>query len=209
MSLPFKLRFNYSADTARRDLVAGATVAAIAIPQAMAYALIAGVDPRFGLYSAIVVTFIASIFGSSSHLINGPTNAISLVVFSSLIGFDARLDAYQAMFLLGVMVGVLQILIAVFKLGDLTRYISESVILGFMAGAGFLVAASQLGNFFGIRDQGTGHMHVLYRVWLTLTGGGPLNPFAFGIGLGTMVVVRFLRKLSRKYRLPQMDMLLA
>ncbi len=87
MSLPFNLRFEYSADTARRDLVAGATVAAIAIPQAMAYALIAGVDPRFGLYSAIVVTFIASIFGSSSHLINGPTNAISLVVFSSLIGF--------------------------------------------------------------------------------------------------------------------------
>ena len=56
MSLPFNLRFDYSADTARRDLVAGATVAAIAIPQAMAYALIAGVDPRFGLYSAIVVT---------------------------------------------------------------------------------------------------------------------------------------------------------
>src|ERR1700756_1123203 len=136
MSLPFNLRFDYSADTARRDLVAGATVAAIAIPQAMAYALIAGVDPRFGLYSAIVVTLVASIFGSSSHLINGPTNAISLVVFSALTGFDARFDAYQAVFLLGIMVGVMQILISVFKLGDLTRYISESVVLGFMAGGG-------------------------------------------------------------------------
>src|ERR1700730_18541305 len=96
MSSPFNLRFNYSADTARRDLVAGATVAAIAIPQAMAYALIAGVDPRFGLYSAIVVTLVASIFDSSSHLINGPTNAISLVVFSSLVGFDVRFDAAKA-----------------------------------------------------------------------------------------------------------------
>ena len=105
MSLPFQLRFSYSADTARRDLVAGATVAAIAIPQAMAYALIAGVDPKFGLCSAIVVTLIASIFGSSSHLINGPTNAISLVVFSSLLSFDARFDAYQAMFLLGILLG--------------------------------------------------------------------------------------------------------
>src|SRR5246127_5408088 len=157
MSLPFNLRFDYSADTARRDLVAGATVAAIAIPQAMAYALIAGVDPRFGLYSAIVVTFIASIFGSSSHLINGPTNAISLVVFSSLVGFDARFDAYQAMFLLGVMVGVTQILIAVFKLGDLTRYISESVVLGFMAGAGLLVAIGQVGNFLGVASTGGDH----------------------------------------------------
>ena len=153
MSLPFNLRFDYSADTARRDLVAGATVAAIAIPQAMAYALIAGVDPRFGLYSAIVVTLIASIFGSSSHLINGPTNAISLVVFSSLSSFDARFDAYQAMFLLGIFVGVIQILISVFKLGDLTRYISESVVLGFMAGAGLLVAIGQVGNFIGVRSE--------------------------------------------------------
>src|SRR5689334_2625979 len=115
MKLPFNPRSHYTGYTARRDLVAGATVAAIAIPQAMAYALIAGVDPRFGLYSAIVVTLVASIFGSSSHLINGPTNAISLVVFSALTGFEARFDAYQALFLLGVMVGVTQILIAVFK----------------------------------------------------------------------------------------------
>src|SRR5271170_7942761 len=136
------MKFNYSWGNTRNDLLAGVTVAAISLPQAMAYALIAGVDPRFGLYSAIVVTLVASIFGSSSHLINGPTNAISLVVFSALGFFnaDARLDAYQAMFLLGIMIGGIQILIAVFKLGDLTRYISESVVIGFMAGAGFLVA---------------------------------------------------------------------
>src|SRR3984893_17781041 len=149
MSSPFNLRSNYNADTARRDLAADATMAAIAIPQEMAFTLIAGVDPRFGLYSAIVVTLVASIFGSSSHLINGPTNAISLVVFSSLIGFDARFDAYQALFLLGIMVGITQILIAVFKLGDLTRYISESVVLGFMAGAGLLGGLGQGGNFLG------------------------------------------------------------
>ncbi len=132
---PYKIYSGYTGDVLRRDLVAGATVAAIAIPQAMAYALIAGVDPRFGLYSAIIVTVIASIFGSSSHLINGPTNAISLVVFAALVPFDAAFDRYQAMFLLAIIVGIIQILIAVFKLGDLTRYVSESVILGFMAGA--------------------------------------------------------------------------
>ena len=75
---------NYPWSYARRDLIAGLTVAAIAVPQAMAYALIAGIDPRFGLYSAIVVTAVASIFGSSAHLMNGPTNAISLVMFSAL-----------------------------------------------------------------------------------------------------------------------------
>ena len=137
---------SYGWPNARKDLLAGVTVAAISLPQAMAHALIAGVDPRFGIYSAIVVTLVASIFGSSSHLINGPTNAISLVVFSALAFFDpeSRYDMFQGMFLLGIMVGSVQILTAVFKLGDLTRYISESVVLGFMTGAGFLVALGQV-----------------------------------------------------------------
>jgi hypothetical protein len=59
--------------TFRKDLIAGATVAAISLPQSMAYALIAGVDPRFGLYTAIVFTAVAGVFGSSRHLVNGPT----------------------------------------------------------------------------------------------------------------------------------------
>ncbi len=209
MTLPFNLRFTYTGDTARRDLVAGATVAAIAIPQAMAYALIAGVDPRFGLYSAIVVTLVASLFGSSSHLINGPTNAISLVVFSALIGFDARFDAFQAMFLLGVMVGVIQILISVFKLGDLTRYISESVVLGFMAGAGLLVAIGQVGNFLGVPKAGGSGHSVLINLWETVRQTGSFNPLAIGLGLGTLLAALLLRKVINRYKLPQMDMLVA
>src|ERR1700691_522232 len=98
---PWRLPFGQtsSADELRRDLLAALTVAAISLPQAMAYALLAGVDPRFGLYSAIVVTAVASLFGSSSHLINGPTSAISLVVFSALAFLnpntqqDARIEA--------------------------------------------------------------------------------------------------------------------
>src|SRR6202050_4249966 len=113
------MKIDYSWGNVRRELLAGVTVAAISLPQAMAYALIAGVDPRYGLYSAIVVTAIASIFGSSSPLIHGPTNAISLVVFSALAFFDpdARPEATEAMFLLGLMAGSFQILIAVFRLG--------------------------------------------------------------------------------------------
>src|SRR6202789_4199777 len=119
------MTFNYSWGKTRKDLLPGVPVAVISFPQAMAYALIAGVDPRFGLYSAIVVTLVASIFGSSSHLINGPTNAISLLVFSALAYLEpsARPESFEAMFLLGIMAGFIQIVIAVFKLGDLTRYI--------------------------------------------------------------------------------------
>jgi sulfate permease, SulP family len=195
----------------RKDLIAGMTVAAIAVPQAMAYALIAGIDPRFGLYTAIVMTALGSIFGSSSHLINGPTNAISLVVFSAiaLLHANTKDQAYEAVFLLTMMVGTIQIAIALFKLGDLTRYISESVVLGFMAGAGCLIALSQVGNLLGLQQQGSGNHHLLYRLWLTLTEGGPINFRALFIGVLTVVLVISLRQVTRKYRLPRVDMLLA
>jgi sulfate permease, SulP family len=200
----------YSWSIARRDLVAGLTVAAIAVPQAMAYALIAGIDPRYGLYSAIVVTAVASIFGSSQHLMNGPTNAISLVVFSALafVAKDPQ-DAVEAMFLLAVMAGGIQILVAVFRLGDLTRYISESVVIGFMAGAGLLIALTQLGNLLGLKEQGTGDQHILHRLYLTLRYGGAVSPRALSIGLGTAILVLVMRKVTRRYRLPRFDMLLA
>jgi SulP family sulfate permease len=200
----------YSADELRRDVLAALTVAAISLPQAMAYALLAGVDPRFGLYSAIVITAVAAIFGSSSHLINGPTSAISLVVFGALAFFDPdqRIEAAEAMFLLGVMVGTVQILIAVFKLGDLTRYISESVILGFMSAAAALLAVGQIGNALGIRDQGTGMQHVLYRLWLTLTHGDSVNSKAVTITVATLALAVLARRVVQRYRLPRMDMLL-
>src|SRR5271163_1468668 len=202
-NLPFGL--SYTSDEFKRDLIAGLTVAAISLPQAMAYALLAGVDPRYGLYSAIVVTAVASIFGSSSHLINGPTSAISLVVFGALSFFDPeqKIEAAEAMFLIGAMVGAIQILISVFKLGDLTRYISESVILGFMSVACVLLAIGQIGNALGVRDQGTGAQHVLYRLWLTLTKGDPINLKALRITLVTLALAVSFRKLVRRYRWPQ------
>src|ERR1700690_277225 len=143
------------------DAQAAITVAAISLPQSMAYALIAGVDPRFGLYTAIVFTAIAAVLGSSSHLINGPTGAVSPVTFSALSFIDpeARLTAFEAMFLLTAMIGIVQIAIAVLKLGDLTRYISESVVTGFMVGAAILTIVGQIGNALGLKNLGTGHQH--------------------------------------------------
>ncbi|EEA00810.1 sulphate transporter [Burkholderia sp. H160] len=205
MALSSTFPFDWS--KGKRDLFAGLTVAAISLLQGMAYALIAGVDPRFGLYSAMVVTLVASLLGSSSHLINGPTSAISLVVFSALAFVDPNdtVNLYEAMFLLGVMVGIIQIGIAVFRLGDLTRYISESVILGFMAGAAVLLAIGQIGNALGVREKGSGHQHVLYRLWLTLSGD-PVNLKAAAVSAAAVVLAVLLRRAVRRYRLPQIDM---
>src|ERR1700758_1217623 len=83
---------SYSWNFLRHDVLAGLTVATVAVPQSMAYALIAGIEPRYGLYTAIIMTALASVLGSSSHLINGPTNAISLVVFSAVAGVSSGPD---------------------------------------------------------------------------------------------------------------------
>jgi SulP family sulfate permease len=187
----------------------GLTVAAVALPQGIAYALVAGVDPKFGVYSAIVVTAVASVFGSSSHLINGPTSAISLLVFSSLAFIDPENHTalFEALFVLGVLVGVIQILIAVLKLGDLTRYISESVIIGFMLAAALLLAIGQLANAVGVKDKGNGHMQVLYREYLTLFHGDKINLRALLLSVTAVVLAVLLRRLVQRFGWPQIDLL--
>lgn len=198
-----------SANDLRADLFAGLTVAAISLPQSIAYALVAGVDPRFGLYTAIVFTVIAGLLGSSRHLVNGPTGAVSLVVFSALafIDPDARFDAFEAMFLLTILVGVVQVGIAVFKLGDLTRYISESVVTGFIVGASFLTIIGQVANALGVKSVGTGQQHVLYRLWLTVTQSAPFNTKAILISVSSIILVIAARRVVKKFKLPQLDML--
>jgi len=211
MGPPSKLA-SYGWNGFQRDLIAGLTVASVAVPQGMAYALIAGIEPRFGLYTAVVMTALGSLFGSSAHLINGPTNAISLAVFSAVAGLGLgpqdHAETLNAIFLLSILVGLIQILIALLKLGDLTRYVSEAVILGFTAGASVLIALSQLPSLLGLASLGDGHQHLLYRLWLTLVSGGSIQPLAVAIGLGTLVLVVVLRRLGtrRGRRLPDMLM---
>ena len=202
------INWSYPWQSARADFLAGVTVAAISLPQSIAYALLAGVDPRFGLYAAIIFTAVAGILGSSRHLVNGPTGAVSLVVFSALAFIDpeARLDAYEAMFLLAVLIGIIQIAIAVLKLGDLTRYISESVVTGFIVGAASLTIIGQIANALGVKAQGTGHQHVLYRLWLTLTQDAAINPKALAISVGAIVLALLSRRVVRYFKLPQLDM---
>ena len=169
----------------------------------------AGVDPKFGVYSAIVVTFVASVFGSSSHLVNGPDerDIAAGVQLAGVLDPENRTVLFEALFLLGVLVGTFQILIAVFKLGDLTRYISESVILGFLLAAAVLIALGQLGNALGVKDKGNGRQSVLKRTYLTLFHGDAFNYRALVISVATVALAVVLRWLVKRYRLPQLDLL--
>jgi SulP family sulfate permease len=175
----------------------------------MAYAMLAGVAPVCGLYTAIVMTALGSVFGSSAHLINGPTNAISLLVFGIISGVGSGPDDPTRIGLvawLAVLAGSLQIVLSLLKLGGLSRHVPEAVVPGFMAGAGLLVALAQIPGILGLRQIGDGEDHVLYRLWLTLSLGGPAHIGSLAIGLGTAVLVVALQRLGRRIRvrIPEM-----
>jgi SulP family sulfate permease len=185
----------YGAPEFRADLLAGLTVAAVAVPQAMAYAMIAGLPVEHGLYTAIVMTTVGALFSPSRQLINGPTNAISIAVLSALaaVAPERKLEAAA---LLALMVGVVQLGITLLRLGDLTRYISHSVIVGFSLGAGLLIVLDQLKNLLGLAAAGGAGELFLVRLARTIAGSGGLHAQTAAIGLGTIAAVVGLRWLK-------------
>lgn len=197
----------YSWKTFRADLFSGLTVAAVAVPQAMAYALIVGVDPKYGLYTAIVMTAVGALFDSSKQLINGPTNAISIALFSALSGIAAVEDKIQVAVLLALLIGLVQTGITLLRLGDLTRYISHAVIVGFTVGASVLLVLDQLKNLLGLPAQGEAG-HFLVRFWLTLQHGTIHGSTAL-VGLGSIAFVLVLRWVNNRLGIHLPELLLA
>jgi len=163
------------------------------VPQAMAYAMIAGLPAEYGLYTAIVMTAVGAIFDSSRQLINGPTNAISIAVLSVIGGVDGQDAKIQAAILLAFLVGAIQLGITLLRLGDLSRYISHSVIVGFTAGASALLVLDQLKNLIGLKAVGGVHDHFLVRFAGSLSEGGGIHFETAAVGLGTIAAVLALR----------------
>jgi SulP family sulfate permease len=175
--------------------MAGVTVAAIAVPQAMAYAILAGLPPQYGLYTAIVVTAVGALFDSSYQLINGPTNAISIALLSALavIPEESRIPA--AIFF-AFLVGLCQLGITVLRLGDLSRFVSHAVIVGFTLGAGVLLVLDQFKNLVGLSSRGGPEDHFLTRFWLSIEAGGPCHVPTLMVGVGTIVLILAVRQVN-------------
>ena len=153
--LPWKAwRHRVNRASLRQDALAGLTGALIVLPQGIAYAAIAGLPPEYGLYCAIGPALVAALFGSSWHLVSGPTAAISIVVFSALAPLAAPGSPQYILLALtlGFLVGAVQLAVGLARLGRLAHHISHSVVVGFTSGAAFLIAASQLKHFFGLKD---------------------------------------------------------
>jgi SulP family sulfate permease len=195
----------YSLGALGRDLTAGLTVATVAVPQAMAYALLAGLPPQYGLYTAIVMTAVGALLDSSRQLINGPTNAISIALLSALVLIPEG-ERISAAITLALLVGVIQLGIAFLRLGDLTRFVSHSVIVGFMLGAAALLVLDQAKYLLGLHPRGDPTDHFLVRFWETVRAGEVHGPTLL-VGLGTILVVILVRQVNavlkrRGFRFP-------
>lgn len=186
---------NYKKEFLKFDIMAGLTVAIVALPQSMAYALIAGVDPVYGLYTAIMTAIIGSILGSSDHLVTGPTNAIALMIASQVKNFTDS-NFLTMLFFLTFLVGFIQLMLGVLRVGKIINFVSHSVIVGFTAGAGIIIALGQLNQFFGI-SLSKGYHPLYEKVWQTLTALGQTNLFAFGLGGLTVAIILVCKKINK------------
>ncbi|MBF0518402.1 MAG: SulP family inorganic anion transporter [Nitrospirae bacterium] len=168
-AFPFLKWIHEVRDTWRLDLFAGLTGAVVVLPQGVAFAMIAGMPPQYGLYTAMVPAVIAALFGSSRHLISGPTTAISLVIFStvSVMAEPSSAQYIKLVMLLTLMAGVMQFALGVVNLGGLVDFVSHSVVTGFTTGAAILIGVSQLKHVFGLRYKNAAHftenMKLLYE----------------------------------------------
>ncbi len=181
----------------KADALAGLTNATIVLPQGVAFAIIAGMPPEYGLFTAIVVTVVAAIWGSSRVMVSGPTTAISAVLFATLSGLAVPGSGdYIALALtLTFLVGALQLTAGLAGLGGLISYISHSVIVGFTAAAAVLIAVSQLGPALGLSAGEGGVLQRLHQVFQQVRS---LDSAALIIAVVTLFTLVLCARISRR-----------
>ena len=183
-------------ETVKADLAAGLTGALIVLPQGVAFATIAGLPPEFGLYAAMVPAILAALFGSSWHLVTGPTTAISIAVFASVSPLaEPGTGTYISLVLtLTFLTGLFQLLMGLARMGGLVNFISHTVVIGFTAGAAVLIAVSQVKNFLGLEMERGLHVHeVLQQVVLQFDR---INPYVVAVSVTTLAAGVLVRKVT-------------
>lgn len=181
-------------DTIKADLIAGFTGAVIVLPQGVAFATIAGLPPQYGLYTAMITPIIAALFGSSRHLISGPTTAISIVVFSTVSGYaePGSAEYIRLTLTLTFLAGVYQLAFGLARLGTLVNFVSHTVVIGFTAGAAILIATSQMKSVLGITiPRGESFFHT----WVDIVDkAGQTNVYIFITAMVTLVTALLVKR---------------
>ncbi|MDA8731398.1 solute carrier family 26 protein [Flavobacteriaceae bacterium] len=189
---------NYNSSRLKGDFIAGVTVSIILIPQGIAYALIAGLPPIYGLYCALVPQLVYAIFGSSRQVAIGPVAMDSLIVATGVSTLAlAGSDSYIAIaILLAFMVGSIQFLLGVFRLGFIVNFLSKPVISGFTSAVALTIGINQFRNLFGVDFvQSDQIQYVLEDIWFNIID---FNSHTTVIGLISVGVIILLRRINKK-----------
>ncbi len=186
-------------DSLKADFFAGLTGAVIVLPQGVAFATIAGLPPEYGLYTAMITPIIAALFGSSFHLVSGPTTAISIVIFATVSKHaEAGSPEFISLVLtMTFLAGVYQLAFGLARFGTLVNFVSHTVVIGFTAGAAVLIATSQMKHITGIEmPKGASFLDS----WIDIFQGiGSTNLYVLTIALTTLIVSILIKRFYPKY----------
>jgi len=183
----------YSQNQLNGDLSAGLTVGVMLIPQGMAYALIAGLPPIYGLYASLVPLVVYALFGTSRQLAVGPVAMVSLLVAAAvgpLAGGDTQAYIGLAL-LLSLMVGALQFALGAARFGFLVNFLSHPVLAGFTSAAAFIIGLSQLKHLLGISIERSHYVHEI--LWTAVQKAGDVHGLTLALGLGSILLLVGLR----------------
>lgn len=206
---PIRILRSYRHEYLRYDLIAALSVAVILLPQSIVYAFIAGMPPAAGLYTAIVGTIIAALWGSSQQAQSGPTNTHALLTLSvamtvATVGTPEYLSVVA---LLALMVGIFKLTVGITRLGVLANFVSDAVIVGFTAGAGILIAVNQLPHLMGLHlPHSSNLMETISQI---LRHMNEVHFLSLALGLLVLFTVIVLAKINRKWPGPFIAMILA
>lgn len=180
----------------KKDLIAGATVALVAIPQALAYAQLAGVPAYYGLYAALVPTVVGALFGSSRQLATGPVALTSLLTAASVVPLAARgtEQFYAYVVLLALLSGLFQLAFGLLRAGVLLNFLSHPVLIGFINAAAIIIGLSQLPTLLGIPSRQSEHF--LLDTWQVISDIDTVHELSLAFGMTAIVLLLGFRKLA-------------
>ena len=182
----------YNGKTFLSDLIAGIIVGIVALPLAIAFAIASGVGPERGLFTAIIAGFCISFFGGSKVQIGGPTGAFAVIVFGVVQEFG-----FAGLATATVMAGILLILLGVFKMGGLVKFIPYTIVTGFTAGIAVTIFVGQIGDFLGLT---TGKMpgDFIGKIGVYAKSISTINWYSFGMALISLIIIFVWPKVSKK-----------
>lgn len=191
---------DYTHEKLRADLLAAATVAMVSIPQAMGFALLAGLPPKMVLGCVVMGGMVAALFFSSRHVVFGPSNSLSLLLAATFVALrGSALGPAELAVLLAVLIGAFQVAAGLFRFGQVTQFISRSVVIGYSAAVGVLLAFSQLHHLLGVgRGSGESLWSAPYHA-VARAVRGEVNFWALGVAVAAFLLFALIKRLRPRW----------